>query len=153
MDTRHKPSKQKCKVAGDPKATVNKSKPVQQLKCLYIMCPGNEFVWCNLFLFDCVWFYCLKAQNYHNTSAGMLTWLLITTNDSGIALPGVGIAGGQASVAGCSSVLEQMLPGHRYFELTFWIAQPQRMLLLLVSHYVLVEQIIKHVFLLRIFID
>lgn len=45
-------------------------------------------------------FYCLKAQNYHNTSAGMLTCLLITTNDSVIALPGVGISGGQTSLAG-----------------------------------------------------
>lgn len=39
-------------------------------------------------------FYCLRVQDYHNTSAGMLTWLLITTNDSVIALPGVGIFGG-----------------------------------------------------------
>lgn len=33
-----------------------------------------------------------------------------------IALPGVGISGGQASVAGRSSVLEQKLLGHQYFE-------------------------------------
>lgn len=45
-------------------------------------------------------FYSLKAQNYHNTSAGMSTWLLITTNDLVIALPGVGISGGQTSLAG-----------------------------------------------------
>lgn len=38
-------------------------------------------------------FNCLEAENYHNTSAGMLTWLLITTFDRVIALPGVWISG------------------------------------------------------------
>lgn len=58
-------------------------------------------MWGKLFMFDQRYdFHCLRAQNDHNTSAGMLTWLLITAYDWVIALPGVGIPGGQTSLAG-----------------------------------------------------
>jgi len=45
-------------------------------------------------------FYCPRAQNCYSTSGGMFTWPMITANDSVIALPGVGISGGQTSLAG-----------------------------------------------------
>lgn len=35
------------------------------------------------------------AQEHKITSAGMFSWLLITTNDSVITLPGAGITSGQ----------------------------------------------------------
>lgn len=89
-------------------------------------------------------FYCLKAQNYHNTSAGMLTWLLMTTNDSVIALPGVGISGGQTSLAGRFFCFGTNTPWLSIFwdmadllHSHFWIAQLQRMVIVPVSYYML----------------